>query len=62
MALLAATRVDDLALIAGTTIDLRRGGEAALPDALAAVYICCLIRQQLHYTRTTQARPAGSGS
>jgi hypothetical protein len=61
MALLAATRVDDLALIAGTTIDPRRG-EAALPDALAAVYICCLIRQQLHYTRTTQARPAGSGS
>ncbi len=29
----------DLALLAATTIDLRRGGEAALPHALAAVYI-----------------------
>jgi hypothetical protein len=39
MALLAATPVVDLALLAATTIDLRRGGEAALPHALAAVYI-----------------------
>jgi hypothetical protein len=39
MALLVATPVVDLALLAATTIDLRRGGEAALPHALAAVYI-----------------------
>jgi len=39
MALLAATPVVDLALLVATTIDLRRGGEAALPHALAAVYI-----------------------
>jgi len=39
MALLAATPVLDLALLTATTIDLRRGGEAALPHALAAVYI-----------------------
>ncbi len=39
MALLVATPVVDLALLAVTTIDLRRGGEAALPHALAAVYI-----------------------
>jgi hypothetical protein len=39
LALLAATPLVDLALLAATTIDLRRGGEAALPHALAAVYI-----------------------
>ena len=39
MALLAATPVVDLALLVATTIDLRRGGEAALPHGLAAVYI-----------------------
>jgi hypothetical protein len=39
MALLVATPVVDLALLAVATIDLRRGGEAALPHALAAVYI-----------------------
>ena len=39
MALLVATPVVDLTLLAATTIDLRRGGEAALPHALAAVYI-----------------------
>ena len=39
MALLVATPVVDLALLVVTTIDLRRGGEAALPHALAAVYI-----------------------
>jgi hypothetical protein len=39
MALLVVTPVVDLALLAATTIDLRRGGEAALPHALAAVYI-----------------------
>jgi hypothetical protein len=39
MALLVATPFVDLALLAVTTIDLRRGGEAALPHALAAVYI-----------------------
>ena len=39
MALLIATPLVDLALLAATTIDLRRGGEAALPHALAAVYI-----------------------
>ena len=37
--LLVATPLVDLALLAATTIDLRRGGEAALPHALAAVYI-----------------------
>ena len=36
---LAATPLVDLVLLAATTIDLRRGGEAALPHALAAVYI-----------------------
>jgi hypothetical protein len=39
MALLVATPFIDLGLLAVTTIDLRRGGEAALPHALAAVYI-----------------------
>jgi hypothetical protein len=39
MALLLATPVVDLLLLAATTVDLRRGGEAALPHALAAVYI-----------------------
>jgi hypothetical protein len=39
MALLVATPLIDLALLVATTIDLRRGGEAALPHALAAVYI-----------------------
>jgi hypothetical protein len=39
LALLAATPLVDLVLLAATTIDLRRGGEAALPHALAAVYI-----------------------
>ena len=39
LALLAATPFVDLLLLAATTIDLRRGGEAALPHALAAVYI-----------------------
>ncbi|MGH3013230.1 MAG: hypothetical protein ACRDMY_15535, partial [Gaiellaceae bacterium] len=39
MALLVATPLVDLALLAATTIDLRRGGEAALPHALAAAYI-----------------------
>ena len=39
MALLVATPIVDLALLGATTVDLRRGGEAALPHALAAVYI-----------------------
>jgi hypothetical protein len=39
MALLVATPVVDLLLLATTTIDLQRGGEATLPHALAAVYI-----------------------
>jgi hypothetical protein len=39
LALLAATPVVDLALLIATTIDLRRGGEPALPHALATVYI-----------------------
>jgi hypothetical protein len=39
MAFLVATPIVDLALLAATTIDLRRGGDAALPHALAAVYI-----------------------
>jgi hypothetical protein len=39
MALLVATPLVDLALLAATTLDLRRGGDAALPHALAAVYI-----------------------
>jgi hypothetical protein len=39
MALLAATPVVDLVLLAATIIDLRSGGEAATPHALAAVYI-----------------------
>jgi hypothetical protein len=39
MALLVATPLVDLALLAAMTIDLRRAGEAALPHALAAVYI-----------------------
>ena len=39
LALLVATPFVDLGLLAATTVDLRRGGEAALPHALAAVYI-----------------------
>jgi hypothetical protein len=39
LVLLAATPLVDRALLAAATIDLRRGGEAALPHALAAVYI-----------------------
>ena len=39
MALLVATPLVDLALLVATTIDLRGGGEAGLPHALAAVYI-----------------------
>jgi hypothetical protein len=39
MAFLVATPVVDLALLAATTIDLRSGGEASLPHALAAVYV-----------------------
>jgi hypothetical protein len=39
LALLAATPVVDLGLLAATTIDLQQGGEASLPHALAAVYI-----------------------
>ena len=39
MALLVATPAVDLAVLVAATIDLRRGGEAALPHALAAVYI-----------------------
>jgi hypothetical protein len=39
MVLLAATPVVDLALLAVTTIDLQQGGAAALPHALAAVYV-----------------------
>jgi hypothetical protein len=39
LALLVATPFVDLLLLAATTIDLRRGGEAALPHAVAAVYI-----------------------
>lgn len=39
MALLVVTPLVDLALLTATTIDLRRGGEATLPHALAAVYI-----------------------
>ena len=39
LALLVETPLVDLALLGAMTIDLRRGGEAALPHALAAVYI-----------------------
>jgi hypothetical protein len=39
MALLVATPFVDLVLLAVTTVDLRAGGEAAIPHALAAVYI-----------------------
>ena len=39
MALLVATPLVDLALLAVAAIDLRRGGEASLPHALAAVYV-----------------------
>lgn len=39
LALLVATPFVDLALLVATTIDLRGGGEAALPHALAAIYI-----------------------
>jgi len=39
MALLAATPVVDLLLLIATTLDLRHGGEARLPHALAAVYL-----------------------
>jgi hypothetical protein len=39
LALLVATPFIDLILLTVTTIDLRHGAEAALPHALAAVYI-----------------------
>jgi hypothetical protein len=39
LVLLVATPFVDVLLLAATTIELRRGGEAALPHALAAVYI-----------------------
>jgi hypothetical protein len=39
LALLVATPFVDLALLVVTTLDLRGGGEAALPHALAAIYI-----------------------
>ena len=39
LALIVATPAVDLALLGATTIDLRGGGEAGLPHALAAVYI-----------------------
>jgi hypothetical protein len=39
LVLLVATPIVDLALLAATTLDLYRGGEAALAHALAAVYI-----------------------
>jgi hypothetical protein len=39
MALLVATPLVDLLLLIATTIDLRGGGDAGLPHALAAVYI-----------------------
>jgi hypothetical protein len=39
LALLLATPLIDLGLLAVTTLDLRGGGEAALPHALAAIYV-----------------------
>jgi hypothetical protein len=39
MALLVATPLVDLVVLVAATVDLRRGGEAGLPHALAAVYI-----------------------
>jgi hypothetical protein len=39
LALLVATPLVDVFLLIVTAVDLRRGGEAALPHALAAVYI-----------------------
>jgi hypothetical protein len=39
MALLVATPLVDLFLLVAATIDLRQGGKAALPHALAAVYL-----------------------
>src|SRR5262249_27606734 len=48
MALLVATAFVDLALLVATTIDLRRGGLAALPHALCAVYIGVSDLVQLH--------------
>jgi hypothetical protein len=39
LVLLAATPVVDLVLLVATIVDLRSGGEAATPHALAAVYI-----------------------
>ena len=56
MALLVATPVVDLALLAATTIDLRQGGEAALPHALAAVYIGVSIAWGQQIIRWADAR------
>lgn len=39
MALLVATPFVDLILLAATVVDLRGGGDASVPHALAAVYI-----------------------
>jgi hypothetical protein len=56
VALLVATPVVDLALLAATTIDLRRGGEAALPHALAAVYIGVSVAWGKRMVRWADAR------
>jgi hypothetical protein len=56
MALLVATPLVDLALLGATTIDLRRGGEAALPHALAAVYIGVSVAWGKQIVRWADAR------
>jgi hypothetical protein len=62
-ALLIATPFVDLALLAATTLDLRRDGDAELPHALAAVYIGVSVAWGTLGRRTLCApfcrRPAG---
>ena len=41
--LLAVTPVIDVVLLAAAVVDLRRGGEAAMRHALAAIYLGCSI-------------------
>jgi hypothetical protein len=56
LGLLVATPFVDLALLVATTIDLRRGGEAALAHALAAVYIGVSIAWGHRIVRWTDVR------
>jgi hypothetical protein len=46
----------------GKEVDPLRSERLALTAPQPRAQLCCLDRQQLHYTRTTQALPGGSRS